>query len=65
MMVTARVADSGLVPRRSPFERAAGEEKIGPKSRFTAFLVYLSGVNPHYTQYRTERFSIGDGIYFK
>ena len=38
MMVTARVADSGLAPRRSPFQRAAGEEKFGPESRFTAIL---------------------------
>ena len=38
MMVTARVADFGLAPRRSPFKRAAGEENFGPESRFTAIL---------------------------
>ena len=37
-MVTARVADYGLAPRRSPFQRAAGEENFGPKSRFNAIL---------------------------
>ena len=30
-VVTARVADSGLAQRRSPFKRAAGEENFGPQ----------------------------------
>ena len=34
MMVTARVADSGLAQRRSPFKRAAGEENVGDKVPF-------------------------------
>ena len=34
MMVTARVADSGLAQRRSPFKRAAGEEKFGANVPF-------------------------------
>ena len=29
MMVTARVADSGVATRRSPFQRAAGGENFG------------------------------------
>ena len=34
MMVTARVADSGLAQRRSPFKRAAGEENVGANVPF-------------------------------
>ena len=38
MMVTVRVADSGLATRRSPLQRAAGGENFGPKCRFTTIL---------------------------
>ena len=51
MMVTARVADSGLAPRRSPFQRAAGEENFGPKCSISSkFYLGRDPTSPRETQ---------------